>query len=194
MSYSDQRLFAQTRVGADKSDGVGRYVAHSPLKRVFDIGVALAILLAVWPVMLASAVMLYLSDGKQVLKREPIIGQDGVEFELFSFDTEHRGKLGAWCRASGIASLPQLAAVLSGKMSLVGPRPLSLEDFSSFERIIGLYMKARPGMTGPWRVAQDRTLGAIAQARLDRAYIKSGNLTTDIGILIRTPLALMRLI
>jgi lipopolysaccharide/colanic/teichoic acid biosynthesis glycosyltransferase len=78
-------------------------------------------------------------------------------------------------------------------MSLVGPRPLRIEDFDGLKHVVGLYMSVRPGLTGLWFVSDERSLGDVALNRLDRVYIKTGTFLMDITILLRTPFVFLRL-
>jgi sugar transferase EpsL len=112
------------------------------LKRIFDFAVALALVLPLLPVMLASAVLIALHMGSPVLFRQQRPGRHGRPFVLLKFRTmaERRGRrrpavarqrpsdaAGPLLRRASLDELPQLFNVLKGDMSLVGPRPLLME-------------------------------------------------------------------
>ncbi len=193
MSFSDQRLFSRPSLLSGQSSLATAYVSRGLTKRGLDIFLAIVAIFAFWPLMLTLSLILYLRKDGPILKRSAVIGRDGVEFEMVQFQSNADDQFARWLETSPLSGLPQLWAVLKGDMSFVGPRPLQLHEFGRFQRMAGLYMKARPGVSGPWRVAQERTLGTIAQARLDRTYVKNATFIRDIGIVLRTPFVLLRL-
>jgi len=146
-----------------------------------------------WPLITVITLVLYFYKDGPMFRRTAVIGLGGVEFDMLHFQASSKHAFGRWLQSSTLNELPQLWSVLQGKMSFVGPRPLELHELARFQKMAGIYMKARPGMSGPWRVAQERTLGAIAQARLDRSYIKNATLFSDIGIILRTPFVLSKI-
>ncbi len=193
MAYSDPRIFGDIKLrSASLSTGACRYVTRSEMKRGFDVLLGLAVLCAVWPFLVVVYFALALQRRGPNIEGRPVIGQGGVEFSMLQFRTDTESLLGRWLRRSGLRYLPQLFNVLSGQMSFVGPRPLQIQDFDRFPSLAGLYMQSRPGMSGPWLVSREREIGRISQARLDRAYIKSGSFLTDLGILCRTPFVFMK--
>lgn len=125
--------------------------------------VALVLLVAAAPLLVAIAMALLLGQGRPLLHREARIGLQGREFTLFKFRSmlEREGPsiapeddpritpLGRWLRGTRLDELPQLLNVLRGEMSLVGPRPLPpvhAAHLSDAERT-SLY-SMRPGITG----------------------------------------------
>ena len=193
MFYRDESFFKDSRIPFGGSAAAGAYVAGSSFKRIFDFVLAALILFALWPLIFAIAIITFVRSGRDIFEREAVIGKDGLEIELLSFQVNRIGFFGRWVQASGMTELPKLWSVLRGDLSLVGPKPLKLEDFGKFRRNAGLYMKARPGLTGLWRVGEERNLGGIAQARLDSVYIKTGTFLTDINVLLRSPMILLRI-
>lgn len=193
MAYSDPRIFGRIKLrSASLRSGACRYVMRSEIKRGFDIILCLVILGAIWPFLAFVYLGVALQRKGPVVQGRPVIGQDGVEFAMLHFNPDPKSRLGQWLRRSGLRYLPQLFNVLSGQMSFVGPRPLQIQDFDRFTSLAGLYMKTRPGISGPWLVSSERKMGRIAQARLDRTYIKNGSFLTDLRILLRTPFVFLR--
>ncbi|MFJ8214818.1 sugar transferase [Streptomyces sp. NPDC096033] len=159
-----------------------RWPARPPAKRVCDLigAVPLAVLSAV-PLLLAAAA-LYASTRAAVLVREPALGLAGRPFRTWRLRTEGGGRTGAWVRRCALDGLPQLLNVLRGEMSLVGPRPEPRTDHP--ERLL-----VRPGMTGLWQVGARSDLPWEEMALLDRHYVESHWLGTDLAILAKTPRA-----
>ncbi|WP_245813552.1 sugar transferase [Roseovarius marisflavi] len=98
--------------------------------------------------------------------------------------------LGCFLRKSSLDELPQLLNVLKGDMSLVGPRPMMVEQRAIYPGTA--YFELRPGITGPWQVS-DRNQSSFAQrAAFDRDYLMSLSLSGDLSILCRTVSVVLR--
>jgi lipopolysaccharide/colanic/teichoic acid biosynthesis glycosyltransferase len=101
--------------------------------------------------------------------------------------------VGRLLRRTSIDELPQLVNVIKGDMSLVGPRPLPLRDFSRFdEPALMRRFSVFPGITGLWQVSGRSELGFDDWNRLDLQYIDEWSLALDIRILVRTIPAVLR--
>ena len=101
-------------------------------------------------------------------------------------------RVGALLRKSSLDELPQLFNVLSGRMSLVGPRPaieyeLEHYDFAHYARF-----DVKPGLTGLWQVSGRSKLGFTEMLQLDAEYARSTGPITDAKILLRTPVEIFR--
>lgn len=155
---------------------------------------------ALFPMMLWSL----LSFRANPIFRQRRVGQGGVPFYMLKLRTLpvatpaylDRGQLEAEHRASGVArllrathldELPQICHVLSGKMSLVGPRPMIehiVEGLDpEFRRMREL---ARPGLTGLWQISVCGVERFKEYDSLDVAYLKLATLRLDVRILCRT--------
>jgi exopolysaccharide production protein ExoY len=98
-------------------------------------------------------------------------------------------KLGRVMRSTSIDELPQLINVLSGDMSLVGPRPIiaqELNDFYKKHNADKYYLAVRPGITGLWQVSGRCETTYEERIALDTAYVRAPSLRTDLAILART--------
>lgn len=95
-------------------------------------------------------------------------------------------RLGAWLRRSSLDELPQLFNVLRGDMSLVGPRPIQLEERERYGRGFSTYGKVRPGLTGLWQVSGRNELAYGQRIALDRQYVRSRSWRMELGIMRRT--------
>ena len=161
-------------------DGGGSFYAARG-KRLFDLAVAAAALLAAAPVLLLVAAAVRVVDGGPVLFRHARLGRDLRPFRMLKFRTMQPDAarfgpitkagdprvtpLGAVLRRHKLDELPQLWNVVTGEMSLVGPRPdvpgyLDLLD----ERRFAAVRRLRPGITGPATLAlahEERLLAEV---------------------------------
>lgn len=92
--------------------------------------------------------------------------------------------LGHFLRRSSLDELPQLWNVLRGDMSLVGPRPMMTNQRPLYPG--SAYYRLRPGLTGPWQVAERSATSFAARADFDTAYERDLSLATDLRLLVRT--------
>jgi lipopolysaccharide/colanic/teichoic acid biosynthesis glycosyltransferase len=99
---------------------------------------------------------------------------------------------GRWLRKTSIDELPQLINVLRGEMSIVGPRPPLAYEIEAYAPWQMERLSARPGITGAWQVAGRNRLSYVEMCRLDIEYIRGWSLRNDLRIVVRTPLALLR--
>lgn len=197
-------------------DGWGRI-----WKRAVDIIVAATGLLVLLPCFLIIAFIIRLDSNGPVLVRLKRIGQSGRPFSVYKFRSmvrdaealkatllqynERSGplfkmkndpritKAGAWLRKTSIDELPQLINVLKGEMSLVGPRPHEPGEVAQYERHHRQLMAIRPGMTGLAQISGRSDLDFDEEARLDIFYIENWSLLRDLGILLKTPLVVLRM-
>ncbi|MEI6477848.1 MAG: sugar transferase [bacterium] len=98
---------------------------------------------------------------------------------------------GRFLRRTSLDELPQLFNVLSGSLSLVGPRPIVEEEIRKYGKYAGLLFSVRPGMTGLWQISGRNDTTYIERVGLDVTYIEHWNLLRDIGIMLRTILVLV---
>jgi len=94
--------------------------------------------------------------------------------------------LGLFLRSSSLDELPQLLNVISGSMSLVGPRPIVADEAPRYGDHIAEYQAVRPGMTGLWQVSGRSDTTYARRVQLDRWYVMHWTLLLDFSILLRT--------
>ncbi|RKP45323.1 undecaprenyl-phosphate glucose phosphotransferase [Pararobbsia silviterrae] len=181
-------------------------------KRVFDRFFALAVLLALLPVMIAIAIAVKLSSPGPVLFRQHRKGVDGHPFEILKFRTmrvhrEAEGRLtqagradkrvtrvGAFLRRTSLDELPQFINVLLGQMSVVGPRPHAIEHDDLYKNLVDGYMfryRIKPGITGwaqinGYRGETSRVEKMEARVKFDLFYIQNWSFWFDIKIVVMT--------
>ena len=101
-------------------------------------------------------------------------------------------RLGRFLRRYSLDELPQLGNVLKGNMSLVGPRPHPMDDVAAYEIEHLARLDVTPGMTGLWQVSARRDPSFQRGMELDREYIRTWSMKSDLRILLRTFWAVAR--
>jgi lipopolysaccharide/colanic/teichoic acid biosynthesis glycosyltransferase len=112
-------------------------------------------------------------DETQKLKRDPRIT-----------------RIGCFLRKSSLDELPQLWNVLKGDMSLVGPRPMMVDQEALYPG--KAYFELRPGITGPWQISARNESSFAERAGFDNRYLVSLSLSQDLSILLRTVTVVIR--
>lgn len=94
--------------------------------------------------------------------------------------------VGKFLRLSSLDELPQLINVIRGDMSLVGPRPIVPAEVKRYGDKLGLYLQARPGITGVWQVSGRNDCGYDQRIEMDANYVRNWHFHDDLVILLRT--------
>lgn len=94
--------------------------------------------------------------------------------------------VGAVLRKLSLDELPQLFNVITGEMSLVGPRPVVRDELEKYAASAGHYMRARPGLTGLWQVSGRSETTYRYRVKLDRFYVSRWSALLDIWVILRT--------
>lgn len=183
------------------------------MKRGLDVTCAVAALVITAPLLAATAVAIRLESAGPVLFRQKRVGRDDQVFEIVKFrtmiadaearketlrvDNETEGlfkmrddpritRVGRLLRRSSLDELPQLLNVLQGDMSLVGPRPLVLDED---RRLVGWHrrrLQLKPGMTGPWQILGSGRIPLYEMVKIDYLYVANWSMWNDLKLLIRT--------
>lgn len=95
-------------------------------------------------------------------------------------------KLGRLLRKASLDELPQLWNVLTGEMSLVGPRPVIEEELELYGNNKDVVLSVRPGMTGAWAVNGRQNLGYPQRCETELGYVRDWTIARDVEILLRT--------
>jgi exopolysaccharide biosynthesis polyprenyl glycosylphosphotransferase len=183
------------------------------LKRAFDIALTGAGVLVVGPLLLAIAAAIRLESRGPVLFRQVRVGRDGEHFSIFKFrsmvvDAEDQKdslrtlneagdglfklardprvtRVGGFLRRTSLDELPQLLNVLRGEMSLVGPRPLVIDEDAQVLGLDRSRLHLTPGMTGPWQILGSR-VPMQEMVGLDYLYVANWSLWLDLKVMLRT--------
>jgi lipopolysaccharide/colanic/teichoic acid biosynthesis glycosyltransferase len=188
--------------------------SSAAFKRAFDVCGALLGLVAVAPLLLVAAVAIKLDSRGPVFFRQLRVGRYGQRFYMLKFRTmvpgaeamkeslRHRNeakeglfkiaddprvtRVGRLLRSSALDELPQLWNIVRGEMSLVGPRPLVVDEDRKVEGWHRRRLELMPGMTGPWQILGPSRVPLKEMVAIDYIYIANWSLWTDIKILLRT--------
>lgn len=188
--------------------------AEVVLKTLLDIMVSMAILLVLWPVMLAIAIAIKLDSRGPVLYRRNVVGVGGKPFDAFKFRTmytdaderlardpdlrrqfekNHKLKddprvtrVGRFLRRTSLDELPQLFNVLLRQMSLVGPRMITREERSRYGKWDMNLATVKPGITGLWQVSGRSDVSYEERVMLDMHYIRNYTIWLDLHLMWQT--------
>ncbi len=183
------------------------------LKRGFDLATTSIGLLLATPVMASIALAIWLDSGRPIVFRQVRVGRDGRHFLMFKFrsmvmdaDTQkdqlrahneagaglfkmaqdpRMTRVGKVLRQTSFDELPQLFNVLRGEMSLVGPRPLVIDEDAQVLGFDRSRLHLTPGITGPWQVL-GRRVPMQEMVGIDYLYVANWSLWLDVKILLRT--------
>jgi len=184
------------------------------LKRALDVAVAAPALIFFAPAMALIAIFIKLGSPGPVLYTAMRAGHKGKPFRCYKFRTMVRDaddrkeelrkqnqrsgpffkiacdprvtRIGRLLRRYSLDEVPQLLNVLKGEMSLVGPRPHTLDDVSTYAIEHMSRLDAIPGMTGLWQVTARRDPSFQIGMSLDMKYIHNWSLGMDMRILLKT--------
>ncbi len=188
-------------------------------KRAMDIAVSGALVLMLAPFLAMVATCVRLDSRGPVLFKQTRIGQNGTPFTILKFRTMHidaearlealrttsdrQGicfksrkdprvtRLGRILRRFSIDELPQILNVLTGDMSLVGPRPAIPSEVAAYPEAAFERLKVRPGITGLWQVSGRADIGFDKMVDMDVAYVRSRSLLLDLLLLALTTRAVL---
>jgi undecaprenyl-phosphate galactose phosphotransferase len=126
----------------------------------------------------------------ELLERDPQLKAEWVRDHKLKEDPRVTA-VGRILRRTSLDELPQLWNVLRGEMSLVGPRPVVREELLRYGRDAGVYLSARPGITGLWQVTGRNDTEYHRRVELDIYYVRHQSLLLDVYILARTTLVVL---
>lgn len=165
------------------------------MKRLFDTVLVLVSLPFWLPLLAVVCVCVRFGMGSPVLFRQERAGRDGKPFRFLKIRTMRDGegsdadrttRLGRFLRRTSLDELPQLFHVLSGKMSLVGPRPLPVRYLPRYSAEQARRHEVRPGITGWAQVNGRNAISWEEKFAYDIWYVDHRSLALDVKILWRT--------
>ncbi|MFA6175793.1 MAG: sugar transferase [Phycisphaerae bacterium] len=178
-------------------------MAYKFFKRLFDICVSLKLIILLLPVYLIIIIMIRLNrDGKAIFKQTRA-GKNGKPFTFYKFrtmkpnvnpfgtspksgDDPRLTKIGIFLRKTSLDELPQLFNVLKGNMSLVGPRPLYVEQIAEWNDEQKKRLLVKPGLTGLAQINGRGELTIEAKLAFDVEYVKKASFLFDLKIIFMT--------
>ncbi len=213
----DPTTRSHVRFIADHADFTATYEPYRPSrylqwgKRFLDLLIAVPLMLVIAPVLALAAGVVLVSLGRPIIYKQRRVGRGGHPFEIIKLRTmkpetridlideepvlELVDRTTAATRILRKLSLDefcQLWNVIRGEMSLVGPRPEVWTKAVGHGLVAHPRNQVRPGMTGAWQITPARVGDIRDGIQHDLDYIESISLSGDLGILARTPAAIVR--
>lgn len=183
-------------------------------KRSLDMAIALVALVLLGPIAAALCLLITLEDRGSPFFKQTRIGKDGKPFKIWKFrsmysDAEARKaelsalnerdsvcfkmkkdprvtRVGKFIRRASIDELPQIMNVLTGEMSIVGPRPALPNEVISYGDKERKRLGGKPGITCTWQVSGRADIPFEQQVELDVEYLEKKSLWQDIKLIFRT--------
>ena len=190
--------------------------AYLPIKRMMDLVLSIISLPIVLPVLLLASIAIRLDTRGPAFFIQERIGQHGRHFRLYKLRTMVANaeelkasvldsrtvhfktladpritRVGRFLRKTSLDELPQLFNVIRGEMSLVGPRPTSL-NLATYEPWHERRLDVRPGVTGLWQVRGRNAMTFDERVELDLEYIDHLSLANDLKLLGQTVLVVVK--
>jgi len=172
-------------------------------KRLFDLAVVIVVLAAVWPFLLLIAILIRATSRGPAFFRQGRLGRNATVFEAWKFRTmtdkprvpdtiQYTGDpsdvtaIGRILRRTKLDELPQIFNVLTGEMSLVGPRPQLPVQLADFDENAKLRLLVRPGLTGMAQTHGGVALNWTERWAYDADYVRRLSLALDLRLIART--------
>jgi exopolysaccharide biosynthesis polyprenyl glycosylphosphotransferase len=184
------------------------------VKRAVDLLIAVPLTLLLLPAGLLISLAIVIDTGFPVFYRQTRLGRDNRPFTILKFRSMRVGadrerklledrneasgplfkirsdprvtRVGGFLRKWSLDELPQLLNVLSGRMSLVGPRPPLPEEVDRYSQRQLKRLRALPGITGVWQVSGRSELGFDDMVKLDLYYVDNWSIWMDLSIMLLT--------
>jgi exopolysaccharide biosynthesis polyprenyl glycosylphosphotransferase len=184
------------------------------IKRTFDLVVGGVLFVAMLPIFVALAVAIRLDSPGPIFFRQVRIGRGGRPFKMWKFrsmvcdadtrrdelahlneagagmfkltDDPRVTRVGRFLRRTSLDELPQMLNVMSGDMSLVGPRPLVVDEDARVQGIYRARLHLTPGMTGAWQILGSVRVPMDEMVSMDYLYVANWSLWSDVKLLLRT--------
>lgn len=184
------------------------------VKRAVDLVIAVPLTLILLPAGLLIAMAIVVDTGLPIFYRQRRLGRDNRPFTILKFRSMRVGadrerkqledrneasgplfkirrdprvtRVGRFLRKWSLDELPQLLNVLSGQMSLVGPRPPLPEEVERYSQHQLKRLRALPGITGVWQVSGRSELAFESMVKLDLYYVDNWSIWMDLSIMLLT--------
>lgn len=208
-----QMLISLEKEGEDVVVSSGG-LKYDVAKRALDLALSFFLLILCLPIMLIVALLIKLTSRGPVFFSQIRAGKNGKGFTMYKFRTMREGAeedriflshlnhqtgpvfkiaddprliwIGKFLRQSSIDELPQLFNVLTGRMSLVGPRPLWLPEAEQTKGAAKFRTRVKPGLTCLWQISGRSELSYEQWVLLDLYYIRNRSILLDFMIVVQT--------
>jgi exopolysaccharide biosynthesis polyprenyl glycosylphosphotransferase len=192
---------------------IGLSNSSALIKRALDLVVSVIGVVLLSPLLIASAIAVRLDSKGPILFRQERVGRHNKVFWMYKFRTMRDGadaeraelmhlnetdglfkiandprltRVGQFMRSISLDELPQLFNVIRGEMSLVGPRPLVIEEDRKVSGWARRRLDLTPGMTGVWQIRGSTRVPLSEMVKLDYLYVANWSLWGDLKALLRT--------
>lgn len=183
-------------------------------KRFFDVILSSLLLIILFPIMLIVSLLVKIDSPGNIIYKHERIGLDGKKFYVYKFRTMYNNweenmkltekekkkflvkfklkddkrmtRVGKILRKTSIDELPQLLNVLKGDMSLIGPRPIVLEELERYKDNKELFLSVRPGISGNWACNGRNNVSYKKRMKYELDYVKNYSLLFDIKLFFKT--------
>lgn len=171
------------------------------IKRLLDIILSLIAIIILLPLYAIISILVLIFMGWPILFKQPRPGKNEKIFNMYKFrtmtnkrdengnllpDKERLNKFGKFLRSTSLDELPELFCVLTGKMSIVGPRPLVVEYLPYYNEKEKHRHDVLPGLTGLAQVNGRNVLQWEERFEYDLEYIKNISFKNDMKIIFKT--------
>ena len=189
-------------------------------KRIFDIFFTIFVGFLFLPISIIVSILIVVDSGFPIFFTQIRGGLNAKRFKIYKFRTMRVGadderasllekndlqgigfklhndprvtKFGNFLRKYSIDEIPQFINVLTGEMSVVGPRPAVFDEIDRYENWHRKRLSVRPGITGPWQLTDRLSTDFDERIRLDLNYIETQSFLKDLIIILRTPVAMIK--
>lgn len=190
-------------------------------KRLLDIFSSLLVIIMLLPALLIISIIIKFDSKGPVFFGHERVGKDGKLFKCWKFRTMAQNsdemfnnftdgqkkefltsfklkddprvtKIGKFLRNSSLDELPQLWNILIGDMSLVGPRPVVIDELERYGVYRNYLLTVKPGLTGMWQANGRSDTTYEERVAFDVKYIQNRNLLMDFGIIFKTFLKVLK--
>jgi exopolysaccharide biosynthesis polyprenyl glycosylphosphotransferase len=190
------------------------------VKRIFDIVFSTLVILMLSPIYFLIGLSVLITSGWPVFYHQQRVGRNGKLFKFYKFrsmvknadqlvqvqlssnsskrdsskqaDDPRITKVGRILRKYSLDELPQFFNVITGSMSVVGPRPAVPFEANQYSSLYERRLIAKPGITGPWQISGRSDLDLQTSISLDLNYLTNWSFTRDLWIIIATIGAVFR--
>ena len=190
-----------------------RKTFYRAIKRCMDVVCSLIALILLSPLLLITAIAIFIDDPGPILFKQIRIGKDSKPFKIWKFrsmktnaeelkadlmkQNEDKGanfkiehdpritRVGKFIRDTSIDELPQLINILKGDMAVIGPRPFIEEEQKNLPSD---RLAVKPGLSCYWQIGGKNSLPLPEQIELDRKYIREQSVFVDVKIIMKTML------
>jgi exopolysaccharide biosynthesis polyprenyl glycosylphosphotransferase len=188
--------------------GEGLAFGYDAIKRIMDMAISIFGIVFTFPLWLIAVIWIKFDSKGPIFFRQKRVGKNGGEFNIIKFRTmfeksfpyarspksgkdERITRSGKFLRKFSLDELPQLINVLTGDMSIVGPRPEMPFIVAKYKDWEKKRLLVKPGITGLWQIVGRKDLPLEENIQYDFFYIKNKSLIMDLSIILRTIPALL---